>query len=138
MSRVLALDVGDKRIGIALSDSLRLIASPHSVYTRIGWGPDVRHISRLAEETGAALIVVGLPLNMDGSKGFQAEKIEAFAQKLREAGLDIHLWDERLSTVSAERALLEDNMQRAQRRQTVDQVAAAIILQSYLDAKPQQ
>ncbi len=135
MSRILALDVGDKRIGIALSDPLHLIASPHSVYTRVGWGPDVRHISQLAKENSATLVLVGLPLNMDGSKGFQAEKIETFTEKLKEAGLEIKLWDERLSTVSAERALLEDNMRRTQRKQMVDQVAAAIILQSYLDAK---
>ncbi len=134
MGRVLALDVGDKRIGIAVSDPTRLIASPHSVYTRVGWGPDVRHVHKVAQDTQADSVVVGLPLNMDGSRGFQAEKIEAFAQKLREAELDIHLWDERLSTVSAERALIEGNMQRADRRNTVDQVAAAIILQSYLDA----
>ena len=134
MPRILGLDVGDKRIGIALSDTLHCIASPHSVYTRIGYGPDVRHFVALAKEVDASLLVLGLPLNMDGSHGFQSQKVAAFAEKLQESGLQVTLWDERLSTVSAEKALIEGNMQRQARRTTVDMVAAALILQSYLDA----
>lgn len=131
--RVLCLDVGDKRIGIAVSDETRLIASPHSVLTRVGYGPDTRHIAALCRELRAGLVVVGLPRNMDGSIGFQAEKVRAFAGQLTAAGLDVAFQDERLSTVSAQQALLEGGMRRDERRGTVDKVAAAIILQQYLD-----
>ncbi len=133
MGRILALDVGDKRIGIAVSDSLRLIATPHSVYTRVGYTPDVKYLRALYDQLGADLIVCGLPRNMDGTVGFQAEKVQAFAQKLAEAGLPVEFQDERLSTVSAHQALIEGGMRRDNRKQTVDKVAAAVILQAYLD-----
>ena len=133
--RILALDVGDKRIGIALSDETQMIAPPHSVYTRVGWGPDVKHIGQLYREQKAVLIVCGLPKNMDGSIGFQAEKVKAFAEQLENAGLPVAFQDERLSTVSAHQALIEGGMRRDDRKGTVDKVAAAVILQSYLDAK---
>ena len=135
--RILALDVGDRRIGIALSDETQLIATPHSVYTRVGWGPDVKHIQRLFTENNAVLVVCGLPKNMDGSEGFQAEKVKSFAQQLIKAGLPLEFQDERLSTVSAHQALIEGGMQRDERKGTVDKVAAAVILQSYLDAHRQ-
>ena len=131
--RILGLDVGDRRIGIALSDETRFIATPHSVYTRIGWGPDVKHIKALYEQNQCALIVCGLPRNMDGTVGFQAEKVKAFAEKIREAGLPVEFQDERLSTVSAHQALIEGGMRRDGRKETVDKVAAAVILQSWLD-----
>ena len=131
--RIVGLDVGDRRIGIALSDEGRLIATPHSVYTRVGWGPDAKHIKRIYDEAGAALIVCGLPKNMDGSIGFQAEKVMGFAQQLEKAGLPVVFQDERLSTVSAHQALIEGGMRRDGRKETVDKVAAAVILQSYLD-----
>ncbi len=133
--RILGLDVGDRRIGVALSDGMQWIASPHSVYTRVGYGPDVKHIQRLYAENGAILVVCGLPRNMDGSVGFQAEKVMAFADKLREAGLPVAFQDERLSTVSAHQALIEGGMRRDERKGTVDKVAAAVILQAYLDAQ---
>ena len=133
--RILCLDVGDKRIGIAVSDAMRLIASPHSVYTRVGYGPDVRHIQGLCRELDAELVLCGLPRNMDGSIGFQAEKVLAFAEKLKEGGLTVAFQDERLSTVSAHQALIEGGMHREQRKGTVDKVAAAVILQQYLDAQ---
>ena len=133
--RILALDVGDRRIGIALSDTTQLIATPHSVYTRIGWGPDVKYIQKLYTENEAVLVVCGLPKNMDGSVGFQAEKVMAFAEQLKKAGLPVVFQDERLSTVSAHQALIEGGMSRDDRKGTVDKVAAAVILQSYLDAK---
>jgi len=135
--RILALDVGDRRIGIALSDETQLIATPHSVYTRVGWGPDVKHIQRLFTENNAVLVVCGLPKNMDGSEGFQAEKVKSFAQQLIKAGLPLEFQDERLSTVSAHQALIEGGMHRDERKGTVDKVAAAVILQSYLDAHRQ-
>ena len=131
--RIIGLDVGDRRIGIALSDETRLIATPHSVYTRIGWGPDVKHIKRIYDEAQGTLIVCGLPRNMDGSAGFQAEKVTGFAEQLRKAGLPVVFQDERLSTVSAHQALIEGGMRREDRKGTVDKVAAAVILQSFLD-----
>lgn len=134
MPRILGLDVGDRRIGVALSDALHMIATPHSVYSRVGWGPDAKHFARLAREVDAELLVLGLPLNMDGSRGFQAEKTMAFAEKLNEAGLKTVFCDERLTSVSAERALVEGGMRRDRRRVTVDGVAAALILQTYLDS----
>ncbi len=132
--RLLGLDVGDRRIGIAVSDETQLIATPHSVYTRVGYGPDCRHVARLYGELGCVGVVSGLPLNMDGSAGFQAEKVRAFAAKLEEAGLPVAFQDERLSTVSAHEALIEGGMRREARKGTVDKVAAAVILQQYLDA----
>ena len=133
MSRVMGLDVGDMRIGVAFSDESRLIATPHSVYKRVGWGPDVRHLTGLYREMGCGLAVCGLPRNMDGSIGFQAEKVRQFAGLLADAGMNLVFWDERLSTVSATDALIEGGMRREKRKDTVDKVAAAVILQSYLD-----
>lgn len=135
MGRLLGLDVGDRRIGIALSDELQWIASPHSVYTRVGYGPDVKHILSLFQQNRCEKIICGLPKNMDGSVGFQAEKVMAFAEKLQEAGMDVIFQDERLSTVSAHDALIEGGMRREDRKGTVDKVAAAVILQQYLDKK---
>lgn len=131
--RLMCLDVGDVRIGVAFSDESRIIATPHSVYTRVGWGPDTKYLSRLMAENGASEIVCGLPLNMDGSEGFQAQKVRAFAEQLVKAGITVHFQDERLTTVSAHEVLIEGGMKREQRKGTVDKVAAAFILQSYLD-----
>lgn len=134
MGRVLGLDIGDKRIGIALSDGTRLIASPLEVYERVGWGPDVRHIKALCEKHAADLIVSGLPRNMDGSEGFQAQKVRELCGQIEKAGLAVVFQDERLSTASAQKALIEGDMRRENRKTTVDKVAAAVILQAYLDA----
>ena len=131
--RIVALDVGDRRIGIAVCDELRIIASPHSVYTRVGFGPDVRHIKALCDQLGTRDVLCGLPRNMDGTVGFQAQKVQALAEQLENAGLNIFYQDERLTTVTAERALIEGGMHRQERRGTVDKVAAAVILQQYLD-----
>ena len=133
MSRVLGLDVGDKRIGVALSDEGRLIASPLTVIQSVGWGPDSREILRLMEEHGANLIVCGLPRNMDGSEGFQAEKVRLFCAQLEKMGFRIIYQDERLSTVSAEEALIESGISRSGRKQVVDKIAAAVILQQWLE-----
>ena len=133
--RVLALDVGDRRIGIALSDEMQWIATPHSVYTRVGYGPDVKHIQALYAQNHCCLVVCGLPRNMDGTVGFQAEKVMALADRLKEAGLPVEYQDERLSTVSAHQALIEGGMRRDERKGTVDKVAAAVILQAWLDTR---
>lgn len=132
--RILCLDVGDKRIGIAISDPLGIIAQPLQTYVRIGYGPDVRHIVALAAQYEFQHIVCGLPRNMDGSLGGQAEKVHEFAVELEKAGFQVYYWDERMTTRTAERALIQADMRRAQRKQKVDMVAAVIILQAFLDA----
>jgi putative holliday junction resolvase len=135
MSRVLGLDIGDRRIGIAVSDESRIIASPHSVLERVGWGPDSKKIAALMQETGAALIVSGLPLNMDGTAGFQAQKVLDFCNVLTKQGFQVVFQDERLSTVTAEDALIDGGVRREDRKHVVDKVAAAVILQTWLDAQ---
>lgn len=131
--RILALDIGDVRIGIAVSDPSRTIATPLEVLKRVGWGPDTRYIKALCDKYETDQILSGLPLNMDGSEGFQAQKVRAFCEQLEKAGLSVTYQDERLTTVVAEDALLEDNMSRADRKKNVDKIAAAVILQQWLD-----
>ncbi len=133
--RILALDVGDARIGIAVSDMSRTIATPVEVLHRVGWGPDVKRILELCRQYDTTLVLSGMPLNMDGSTGFQAEKVMKFCEQLEKNGLTVYYQDERLTTVTAEHALLEGNMHRMERRQHVDKVAAAIILQQWLDSQ---
>lgn len=130
--RIVALDIGDVRIGVAVSDPTRTIASPVGIITRVGWGPDTRKIKEICDRYETALVVSGLPLNMDGSEGFQAAKVRDLCAQLTKAGLTVVFQDERLSTVTAEDALLEGNVSRADRKGKVDKVAAAIILEQYL------
>lgn len=132
--RIVALDVGDRRIGIAVSDPLGITAQPIETYTRVGYGPDARHIAQLAKKYETDQILCGLPRNMDGTQGFQVDKVREFAGKLEELGLAVTYYDERMTTMLAEGALLEANMSRADRKKKVDMVAAVVILQSYLDA----
>lgn len=132
--RILGLDVGDRRIGVAVSDLLGMTAQPVETYTRVGYGPDVRHFKELAAAYETDQFLCGLPRNMDGSVGGQAERVRDFAAQLEAAGLTVHYQDERMTTVSAERALLEADMRRDKRKQKVDMVAAVIILQAFLDA----
>ena len=136
--RIVALDVGDARIGVAVSDASRLIASPVEVIHRVGFGPDVKRVQEICRRYDTTLILSGLPLNLNGTEGPQAAKVRLFCQQLEKVGLVVYYQDERLTTVTAENALLEQNMHRAQRRQTVDKVAAAVILQQYLDTTRQQ
>ena len=133
--RILALDIGDARIGVAVSDPARIIASPVEVIHRVGWGPDVRRVCELCAQYETTLVLSGWPLNMDGTAGFQSEKVRLFCEQLEKAGLTVFYQDERLTTVTAEHALLEGNMHRRERRQTVDKVAAAVILQQWLDSQ---
>ena len=130
--RIVCLDIGDVRIGVAVSDPTRTIASPVGVITRVGWGPDTRKIKEICDRYETALVVSGLPLNMDGSEGFQAAQVRDLCAQLTKAGLTVVFQDERLSTVTAEDALLEGNVSRADRKGKVDKVAAAIILEQYL------
>ena len=134
MERILALDVGDACIGVAVSDPLGIIAQPIGLVTRVGWGPDIAKITEFADQYGTRTLLCGLPLNMDGSAGGQADKVRAFAQQLEKKGFTVTFWDERMTTVTAERALIEGGVHRADRKRLVDKTAAAIILQAYLDA----
>lgn len=133
--RALGIDLGTKRIGVALSDSAGTMATPYEVVTRSG-SRDVDHqrIRALAEEAGAECLVVGLPLSLDGSVGRAAQSALDEADELAAAvGLPVEMWDERLTTVSADRDLLVMEMKAAARRRVVDKVAASIMLQAWLD-----
>jgi len=132
--RIVALDIGDVRIGVAVSDPTRTIASPVDVITRVGWGPDCRAVKAFCDRFDTSMILSGLPLNMDGTEGFQARKVRDFCSQLEKAGLTVVFQDERLSTVAAEDALLEGELSRAERKKKVDKVAAAVFLQEWLDA----
>ncbi len=134
MERFIGLDIGDRRIGIAVSDPLQITAQPLETYVRKGYGPDVAHIREIASHYDVKRIVCGLPKNMDGTEGFQSEKAKAFAAELEKAGFTILFQDERMTTIIAESALLEGNVSRNDRKGKVDMVAAAVILQSFLDA----
>jgi len=130
--RIVALDIGDARIGVAVSDPSRTIATPVEVITRVGWGPDTRKILEICRRYETDCVVSGLPLNMDGTEGFQALKVRELCSQLEKAGLTVFFQDERLSTVTAEEALLEGNISRQGRKSMVDKVAAAIILEQWL------
>ena len=133
--RVAALDVGDVRVGLAVSDPLGYTAQPSGFLPR---RPEARFLAELravVEEREVTRLVVGLPLLMSGERGARARDAEAVAALLeRELALPVDLWDERLTTVQAERALREGTGSGAERRRRVDAVAAAVLLQSYLDA----
>lgn len=131
--RIVCLDIGDVRIGVAVSDPTGTIASPVEVIHRIGWGPDTRKICEICTRYETNRILSGLPLNMDGSEGFQAQKVRAFCDRLVQSGLSVCFQDERLSTVAAEDALIEGGISRTGRKQLVDKVAASVILQQWLD-----
>lgn len=139
MLRVLALDVGDKRIGVAVSDALGITAQGLETYTRTGDdAADAAYIRSLAARYAPVRLLFGLPRNMDGSLGFQSEKVRAFADKVLEGWEGEHIFfDERLSTVQAERVLLEADMSRRKRRKVIDKLAAVVILQAYLQTNPQ-
>lgn len=132
----IGLDVGERRIGIALSDALGLTAQPHSVLQRSKQKADLEALVRLAEERNAQGFVLGLPRRTGGDEGPEVAKIREFGQRLHEQSqLPVKWYDERFSTVIAERALQEQGMKGQARRQRVDQVAAAIILQDFLDRR---
>ena len=134
LGRVLALDVGDVRIGVAVSDPLRIIAQPHSVITRSTLEKDLEAVCGVIAEREAVRVVVGLPLNIDGKPGPQAEKVLEFIEQLRAvAGIEIVTQDERFSTAGAERMLIAANVSRKNRKKVIDKVAAQHILQIHLD-----
>jgi len=132
--RVLALDVGSVRIGVALSDPLGIVAQPFEVIDRRETEPFARILALIAEH-GVERVIVGRPVRLSGEAGQAVAAIEAFVRELTpKVSVPIELWDERLSTAQAERAMIEGGARRDKRRQNIDKVAAAIILQSYLDA----
>ena len=137
MSRVLGIDYGDRRIGIALSDPMRIIASPLCVIDNTGLRHALAVILALCEKHDVSQIVMGLPLNMNGTSGEAAQKVNRFMEELRRrTKIPVLTWDERLSTVSAQHALIEAGTRRENRKGLVDKVAAQIILQHWLDAQP--
>ncbi|HHT36450.1 MAG: Holliday junction resolvase RuvX [Candidatus Wallacebacter cryptica] len=132
--RVLGLDVGEKTVGVAVSDPLGFTAQGLEVIRRTSIEQDLKRLAEIADQYQVERIVVGMPRRTDGSYGPEAEKVEAFAAKLKEAvTVPIVFWDERFSTAAAERILLEGDVSRAKRRRVVDKVAASVILQGYLD-----
>lgn len=128
------LDLGTKTIGVAVSDGLRQVATPLLVIRRQKFTLDAQALLKIVAERGLAGIILGLPRNMDGSEGPRAQSTRAFARNLSNlTPLPIGFWDERLSTVAAERALLEGDTSRKRRAEVIDQVAAGYILQGALD-----
>ena len=134
--KLLGLDYGDRRIGVAVSDVFGWTAQGIEVIQRREDDSHLHRIVELAKLNEAEELVVGLPKNMNGTIGPRGELCIEFAESLRERlGLPVHLWDERLTTVSAERTLLEADVSRKKRKQVVDKIAAGLILQNYLDSK---
>ena len=135
--RILGLDVGDRRIGLAISDPLGFTAQPLFTLHRAGRRADLKSIARVLRKHGVTEVVVGNPLHMSGDQSPQATKAQAFAEELRaEFGITVHLWDERLTTTEAHRHL--DDAGRPggrERKGIIDQVAAVLILQSFLEAR---
>ena len=134
--KVMGLDFGDKRIGVALSDVSRFLATGYETYTRVSIAKDIEHLQKIIEDNKVKVVVFGLPLNMDGTKGIRVEKTEQFADLLKsKCAVEIDYYDERLSSVSAEEILIEAGVRREKRKQLIDKVAATLILQDYLDKK---
>ena len=132
--RVLALDVGDKRIGVAVSDRTGMLVTPIETIHRKNMKVDTARVAKLAQEHEAELVVIGLPKNMDGTEGGQAKKARFFAKALSsDFGLSVEFEDERLSTFTATERLVERGVSTGKNRDLVDMEAAAVILQSFLD-----
>lgn len=134
--RIMALDYGEVRIGVAMTDLLQMIASPFETYIRKDIQSDINHMCSLIKDNSVKLVVVGLPLNMDGTEGDRAQKTRQFVDLLKEkSNVEFILQDERLSSVEAEEILIEGGMKRKDRKVTIDKIAAAIILESYLNSR---
>lgn len=134
--RVMGLDYGDRRIGVALSDALKWTAQGLTVVETRRDGGELDKLAEIAKENEVSEVVVGLPKNMNGTIGPRGEICMAFAEQIKEKlGLPVRLWDERLTTVAAERTLKEAEISLKKRKQVVDKMAATLILQNYLDSK---
>jgi len=133
-ARLIGLDLGEKTIGIALSDTLLTVATPMETLKRGKFGADAAKIEKIAAEQGVGGLVVGLPLNMDGSEGPSAQSARAFARNFAaRSALPVLLWDERLSTAAVTRTLIDADASRRRRGEVVDKMAAAYILQGVLE-----
>ena len=132
--RILAIDHGTKRIGVAISDELKMIAQPVEFIAAEPFADFLARLKELIREKEVELILIGLPRNMDGSYGPAAMKVKQFVEVLKDViQVPIKTWDERLTSAQANRLLIQGNVRRADRKEKVDQMAAAILLQSYLD-----
>lgn len=132
--KIMALDVGERTVGVAVSDELEMTANPRTTLARDG--TEFAAVARLAAAEGVGEIVVGHPLSLRGERGAAALRSEAFADQLRPfVAVPVRLWDERLTTAEAERRLIEAEMRRARRRRVVDRMAAAVLLDHYLRAR---
>ncbi|MEY2407585.1 MAG: putative pre6S rRNA nuclease [Verrucomicrobiota bacterium] len=133
--RIMALDYGTKRIGVAISDELKMIAQPLEFIAAERFEAVVARLQQLFADKPCKLVVVGLPRNMDGTYGPAADKVRAFVERLKGTlAVPVRTWDERLTSAQANRVLLAANVRRDQRKQKVDAMAAAILLQSFLDS----
>lgn len=134
--RILALDHGTKRVGVAVSDELHLIAQPLEYIAPEPFAAFLTRLKEILRDKEIELILIGLPRNMDGSYGPAALKVQEFAAALKDAvAVPLKLWDERLTTTQAQKFLIQGGMRRDKRKEKVDQTAAAILLQSYLDSQ---
>ena len=135
--RIMGLDLGESRIGVALSDELLLTAQGLCVINSRGTANDLAQVLQLIEQHAVTHLVLGLPRNMDGSSGPMVDKVKAFGQQLaeRKPELVLEYWDERLTTTAAQRVLVDADMSRSRRRKVVDKVAAGLILQGYMDLR---
>ena len=134
--RIMGLDIGDKTIGVAVSDLMGITAQGVKTIRRVGKKKDIEELKLIIKERQVNKIVSGLPKNMNGTLGAQGEKVLKFCELIKEeTGLEIEFWDERLSTVAAERSLIEGDVSRQKRKKVIDMLAAVIILQGYLDSK---
>ncbi len=136
MGRILCLDFGEKRIGIALSDELGFTAQGLEVLERRNIAEDINYIKVIAEKNNVNKVVVGLPLNMDGGTSEKSNDVLSFVEKLKNSlKFPVETWDERLSSLEANRVLISADMSRRKRKKVVDKIAAQIILQCYLDSR---
>ena len=134
MERCLGLDLGEKRIGLSLSDALGWTAGPLQALARVGWKKDLAALRSLIVQHEVGRVVVGLPIQMNGTEGEMARRTQEFVERFRRTiSIPVETWDERLTTVQAERILVEADLRRDRRREVVDSMAACLILQGYLD-----
>lgn len=135
MNRLMALDIGDVRIGVAMSDLLRILAEPYVTYKRTkDMDADMKYFAKLIVEKSVDTVVIGLPINMDGTHGDRVEIVKKYGDELAKyTDVKIVYQDERLTTYEAEQILLEADMSREKRKEVIDKIAAAIILRGYMD-----
>lgn len=132
----MALDVGNKRIGVALSDELQILAQPLYTIHRKGIERDIEEIVKIINDNDVEEVIVGLPKNMDGTTGFQGEKTIKFAEILKQStDRPVIMWDERMTTISARRIMIENDVKQKDKKNLVDTIAAVVILETYLSRK---